>query len=402
MKLNKLLIIILLLVSVCSKHEDSSSIIAQIDGKPIYLSEFMYKYNTFLQSTGIEDNLLFRTKFLDGDIDREILLGKAKSMDILEVPQIQKELKIIKNQILLNHFNEKEIFDKIIVQDSELREAFQQSKTQIHVRHLFSKSIEGANLLKQRLENGETFQSLAEEVFQDTILNSNGGDIGYFTFNEMDSNFEAVAFSLNDGEISGPVKTKNGYSVIQAIDRWVEPLITEKDYQLHKVDIMPILKSRKLRTAVTEYTLALKNKFNLGLDSKQLQFILKNFTSIANGNITKVDNYPEFDVIGQISETSERQREQVNSIKDLTDFLLGIKVRNEILDRVNDCDWLTAIEIQNEIQDKVNDALLRHVVDLLIDYEGLKKNEFQALMERLKKNKNININNELLKQFILA
>ena len=402
MKLNNLIIITFLIISACSSHEDSNPILAKIDGEPIYLNDFMHKYNAFLQTTGIEDNLLFRAKFLDGDIDREILLEKAASMDVLALPQIQKEVRIIKNQIMLNHFNEKEIFDKIAIQDSDLRAAFQQSKTQIHARHLFSKSIEGANQLKQKLENGESFESLAELVFQDSVLNSNGGDIGYFTFNEMDPNFEVAAFSLKDGEISAPVKTKNGYSIIQVIDRWIEPLITEQDYQLHKEGFVQILKSRKRRNAVTEYTQSIKDNLGLKLTANQLQSILHNLSSIANGNLEKVKDYPEFDVITQISEISEKQRARVNSIEDLSDLLLGIKVRNEILNRVNECGWFSQIEIQNEIQSKTDDALLSHVVELLIHNEDLTENKFQVLMENLRKNKIININNELLKRFVLA
>jgi len=402
MKLNKLVIIIFLIISACSKHEGSAPILAQIDGEPIYLNDFIHKYTAFLQTTGIEDNLLFRTKFLDGDIDREILLDKAVLMNVLEHPQIQKEVQIIKNQIMLNHFNEKEIFDKIVITDSTLRVAFQQSKTQIHARHLFSKSIEGANQLKQKLDNGESFELLAELVFQDSTLSSNGGDIGYFSFNEMDPNFEAVVFSLKDGEISNPVKINGGFSIIQVIDRWTEPLITEQDYQLHKGDFLHILKSRIRRDAVTEYTRSITEKFNLKLDVKQLQSILHNFSSITNGNFEKVKKYPEFDVIRQISETSEKQRSHVNTIESLSDLLLGIKVRNEILNRVNGCDWLTDIEIQNELQDKTDDAILRHVVDLLINDEGLTENKFQALIESLREKRIIKINSELLKQFVLA
>ena len=402
MKLDKLIVIILLIISACSRHEDSDPVLALINGEPIYLNDFIHKYNAFLQKTGIEDNLLFRTKFLDGDIDREILLDKAVSMNVLDLPQIQKEVKIINNQILLNHYNEKEIFDKIVIADSTLRKAFQQSKTQIHARHLVSKSIEGANQLKQKLENGESFELLAELVFQDSILSSNGGDIGYFTFNEMDPNFEAAAFSLKDGKISNPIKTAYGFSIIQVIDRWVEPLITEQDYQLHKEDFLHILKSRKRRSAVTEYTQSIKDNLDLRLDANQLQIVLHNFSSIANGNYKSIKNYPEFDVIMQIPETSENQRSHVNSIESLRDLLLGIKVKNEILSRANECDWLTDIQIQNEIQDKMDDALLRHVVDLLINDGSLTENKFQVLMEKLRKNKTININNELLKRFVLG
>ena len=402
MKLNKLVIIIFLIISACSKHESSAPILAQIDGKPIYLIDFMDNYNSFLQTTGIEDNLLFRTKFLDGDIDREILLLKATKMNVMGLPEIQKEIQIIKNQILLNHFNEKEIFEKITISDSTLREAFRQSKTQIHARHLFSKSMEGANQIKQKLDNGESFESLAESVFQDSVLSNNGGDVGYFTFNEMDPNFEMVAFSLNDGELSNPVRTRHGYSIIQVIDRWTEPLITEQDFQLHKADFIPILKSREQKNVVSEYTQTIRRSLDLKLDSSQLQSILHNFTSIVNGNFETVDRYPELIILKQIPEASQQQQGFVNSIESLKDLLIGIKVRNEILNRVEACDWLTDFEIQNEIQDKIDDAILRHVVDLLIDDENLTENKFQALIESLREKRIIKINSELLKQFVLA
>ena len=89
------------------------------------------------------------------------------------------------------------------------------SNTQIHARHLYSKNLEIANSYYQRLKNGETFEILAKEAFQDSKLKNNGGDIGYFTFNDMDIEIEKVAYSLEDGEISMPVKTSHGYSIVQ-------------------------------------------------------------------------------------------------------------------------------------------------------------------------------------------
>ena len=104
----------------------------------------------------------------------------------------------------------------------------------------------------------------------------------------------------------------------------------------------------------------------------------------------------------QISDTSDGQQARVKSIEGLADLLLGIKVRDEILNRVNSCNWFTDFEIQNEIRDKMDDAIIRHTINLLIDIESSAKNEFQVLMKSLRKNKIININNELLKRFVLV
>ena len=61
---------------------------------------------------------------------------------------------------------------------------------------------------------------------------NNGGRLGYFTFGDMDPAYEDAAFSLSDGEISSPIKTKYGYSIIQVLDRWIQPLISENEFQL--------------------------------------------------------------------------------------------------------------------------------------------------------------------------
>ncbi|EER08161.1 peptidylprolyl isomerase, putative [Perkinsus marinus ATCC 50983] len=42
----------------------------------------------------------------------------------------------------------------------------------------------------------------------------NGGDLGYFDRGEMQRPFEEAAFSLEVGELSGPVETESGVHVL--------------------------------------------------------------------------------------------------------------------------------------------------------------------------------------------
>ncbi|MBE2240334.1 MAG: peptidylprolyl isomerase [Caldilineaceae bacterium] len=76
-----------------------------------------------------------------------------------------------------------------------------------------------ANELRQRLENGEDFATLAAKYSDDPGSAANGGDLGWFGRAQMVAPFADAAFSLAVDEISEPVKTDFGYHLIQVLER---------------------------------------------------------------------------------------------------------------------------------------------------------------------------------------
>ena len=58
---------------------------------------------------------------------------------------------------------------------------------------------------------------------EDPSGKANGGDLGYFTKEQMVPEFSKVAFELKKGEISGPVKTQFGWHVIKVEDKRTKP-----------------------------------------------------------------------------------------------------------------------------------------------------------------------------------
>jgi len=70
-----------------------------------------------------------------------------------------------------------------------------------------------------RLENGEDFAALAEQLSNDPGSASQGGDLGYFEPGVMDPAFEEAAFALESvGDVSTPVKTEFGFHLIKLTD----------------------------------------------------------------------------------------------------------------------------------------------------------------------------------------
>ncbi|MDZ7761006.1 MAG: SurA N-terminal domain-containing protein [Desulfovermiculus sp.] len=78
----------------------------------------------------------------------------------------------------------------------------------------------------KRLDEGADFDQLAQEVSEGPSA-ERGGDLGWFGRNSMVQEFEEVAFDLQPGEISQPVRTQFGYHLIQVTDKrdsGVQPL----------------------------------------------------------------------------------------------------------------------------------------------------------------------------------
>ena len=72
---------------------------------------------------------------------------------------------------------------------------------------------------KERVANGEDFGFLASLYSEDLGSAQEGGELGYVKKGKLVPEFEKVAFRLQKGEVSNPVKTKYGFHLIQMTDR---------------------------------------------------------------------------------------------------------------------------------------------------------------------------------------
>lgn len=73
--------------------------------------------------------------------------------------------------------------------------------------------------LRDRIEQGEDFATLARANSQDPGSGSNGGDLGWVTPGQMVPEFEKAMNELKIGEVSEPVKSRFGWHLIQVLER---------------------------------------------------------------------------------------------------------------------------------------------------------------------------------------
>jgi peptidyl-prolyl cis-trans isomerase C len=71
----------------------------------------------------------------------------------------------------------------------------------------------------ERIKKGEDFATLAQSLTEDPSGKQNGGDLGYFTRDQMVPEFSEIAFRLEKGQVSDPVKTQFGWHVLKVEDK---------------------------------------------------------------------------------------------------------------------------------------------------------------------------------------
>jgi len=87
----------------------------------------------------------------------------------------------------------------------------------IKCSHILVEKQNESLAIVERLKNGEKFGKLAKELSIDKGSGKKDGNLGYFTKGMMVKPFEEVAFKLQIGEISDPIKTEFGYHIIKRL-----------------------------------------------------------------------------------------------------------------------------------------------------------------------------------------
>jgi len=102
------------------------------------------------------------------------------------------------------------------------------NEQEVHARHILVPTEDEAKAIEVELKKGADFATLAKQKSKDPGA-AEGGDLGYFTKDQMVPEFAEVAFKLGNGQISDPVKTQFGWHIIKVEDKRTKPTPTFDD-----------------------------------------------------------------------------------------------------------------------------------------------------------------------------
>jgi peptidyl-prolyl cis-trans isomerase C len=211
-----------LLAGLPARADDANPVLAKVNGSEIRQSDVTLAEEELGPSLAQMDPSTKKDNVLSFLIDMKIVAKAAEDKKIENNEDFKKRLAFTRNRLLMDSLLASE--GKAATTDDAMKKVYEDAAKQIsgeqevHARHILVETEDEAKAVEDELKKGADFAELAKKKSKDPGA-SDGGDLGFFTKDQMVPEFSAVAFSLEPGKISDPVKSQFGWHVIKVEEK---------------------------------------------------------------------------------------------------------------------------------------------------------------------------------------
>ncbi|WP_068620022.1 foldase protein PrsA [Paenibacillus tuaregi] len=170
-----------------------------------------------------------KIKITDADINKEIgyleeQYGSKEALDqaLQQNGMARNDL----NKMVVKQLELKKLLgSKIKVTDEQVKQYFDQNKEsfntpeQVRVSAITVASQADADQVLKELKEGGDFAALAKAKSTDAATKASGGDLGFISKGQQEAAVEEAAFKLKKDELSGVIKTQEGFKILKVTDR---------------------------------------------------------------------------------------------------------------------------------------------------------------------------------------
>ncbi len=246
------------------------TILASFGGQTITLGEFNQIWEEVPEDYKLQ---LDKSMVLDQMISEKLLIQEAKNMGLEEDNDVLEQIKKMAEQILVQALIEREILDKIKVNDEEVLEYYELNKDsftekeQVYLYNILIETEEEAQDVLEQLKAGGDFSEIAIEKSTGPSA-VQGGDLGYLTRGTIIPEIEEVVFALELEELSEIIKTDFGFHILKITEKKPETIKTLEEV---KEDIIQTLLPDKQKKAFENLLEELKSKSEIEINEEALQ-----------------------------------------------------------------------------------------------------------------------------------
>ena len=202
---------------------EEDPVLATVNGDEIRRSEIVEaQQNLSEQYRGLPPAMIFPA-LLEHLIDFKLVVGEGRKANLQEDEAVKRRLARLEDEVIRDVYLARYVGEAIT--EETLRQRYDEfvktvsPQEEIKARHILVAAEEEALAVIARINGGEAFEDVAKEKSIGPSA-ERGGDLGYFTRDQMVAEFAEAAFNLQPGEMTeAPVKTGFGWHVILVDDR---------------------------------------------------------------------------------------------------------------------------------------------------------------------------------------
>ncbi len=206
----------------CNLFSQDSNTLFSIGKTQIDVYDFMQNYyKNKLDTDTLEINESLK-EYLDLYVKFKLKVVEAEQLGLDTVSSFLRELEGYRKQLVKPYLTDNKVSELL------LDEAYERLKYEVSASHILIqvndnndtlKSFNKAIDIKRKLDEGESFVSLAQKFSDDPSVKENNGNLGYFSALYMVYPFETAAYNTDIGNISDIVRTRFGYHILQVNDK---------------------------------------------------------------------------------------------------------------------------------------------------------------------------------------
>jgi peptidyl-prolyl cis-trans isomerase C len=211
------------LVSSSAPAQNADPVLARVNGTEIRQSDIALAEEDIGGNIPAQASEAAKRDYLVNYVADMILVAKAaEARKIQDRDDFKHRLAFARNKVLMETLLQAEA--KNAVTDQAMHQVYDDTAKQmgdeqeVRARHILVEKEDDAKAIVAELKKGADFAQLAKQKSKDPGA-SDGGDLGYFTKDQMVPEFAAAAFKLDKGQISDPVKTQFGWHIIKVEDK---------------------------------------------------------------------------------------------------------------------------------------------------------------------------------------
>jgi parvulin-like peptidyl-prolyl isomerase len=217
-------------------------------------------------------------------IEDELITTEAINKGFQNSADVKKYMSMWKDSYI-SHMLMLQLMDSVRVPEEEIYSIYSKNEWKetspqlVNVVEVLTDKLEVIETIIKELSNGKDIRELANQyTIRDSVKNRNG-EFGLIPITKL-GEIGKYVYQMNVGDIYGPIKLEEGYSIFKLIDRKADTTTYTKSFNEVKNDLTKLITLQRFEKYINEFNAKLANKYGVEIYEDVLNQIDNSFLNL--------------------------------------------------------------------------------------------------------------------------